>query len=168
MQRKKLRFLTEGALIAALYVILTWLSASVGLAGGAVQLRLSEMLCILPIFTPAAIPGLFFGCVIANFLTSAALYDVIFGSLATLIGALGTRLLRKHPTLSLLPPVLSNTLIVPLVIMYVYMGESSLPLFLTTAFTVGLGEILSCFALGMLLYRILKPYHNSLFSENTR
>ena len=166
MQHKKIRFLTEGAMIAALYVIFTWLSASVGLASGAVQLRLSEMLCVLPIFTSAAIPGLFFGCIIANFLTSAAIYDVIFGSLATLIGAVGTRLLRKKPALSLLPPVLSNTLIVPLVIMYVYMEESSLPLFLTTAFTVGLGEILSCFFLGMLLYRILKPYSTILFPKN--
>ncbi len=164
MQRKRLRFLTEGAMIAALYVLLTWLSSIAGLASGAVQLRLSEMLCVLPLFTPAAVPGLFVGCLISNFLTTAVIYDVIFGSIATLIGAIGTRLMRNFPPiLALLPPVISNTVIVSFVIMLAYIGECSVPIFFSTAFTVGIGEAFSCMLLGVALYRILLPYRSILF-----
>ncbi len=163
MQRKRLRFLTEGAMIAALYVLLTWISASVGLSGGAVQFRFSEILTVLPIFTPAAVPGLFFGCLIANLLPAAAVYDILFGSIATLLGAIGTRLLRRQPILALLPPILANTAVIPFVILLVYLEEWSLPLFLVTALGVGIGEILSAGVLGYALYRFLRPYAVYLF-----
>lgn len=149
-------YLTRGALIAALYVALTSVSALMGLASGAIQLRLSEALTILPVFFPEAIPGLFIGCIIANFLTGAAIWDVIFGSLATLIGALGAYLLRRLPTrliwIATLPTVLANAVIVPFVIIF----ASSTPdayefLFLT----VGAGEIISASVLGTLLYGLL-------------
>ena len=90
MRNKNVVFITQAAMIAAIYYVLTWVSASFNLASGSVQMRLSEALCILPFFTPAAIPGLTIGCLIANLTTGCVIWDVIFGSLATLIGAMGT------------------------------------------------------------------------------
>ena len=103
---RNLRFLCRGALIAALYVVLTWLCSLVGLDKGVIQMRLSEALCVLPAFTGAAVPGLFAGCLLANLLTGSALPDIIFGSLATLIGALGAYALRKNKWLVPLPTCL--------------------------------------------------------------
>ena len=152
---RRVRFLTHAAMIAAIYVALTWLSALVGLSGmGAIQLRLSEALCVLPYFTAAAIPGVSIGCLLANLLTGAALPDVIFGTLATVIGAFGTYFLRRFRFLAAVPPIVANTLIVPFVIRYAYLDVSeSLPfLFLT----VGLGEILSIGVFGTLLLLALE------------
>ena len=114
MRNKKVLFITQGAVIAAIYVVLTYIVSLLGLTNGVIQVRLSEALTILPVFTPAAIPGLVVGCVISNILTGAVIWDVIFGSLATLIGAVGTYLLRKrHRILYPLPPIIANTVIVP-------------------------------------------------------
>lgn len=146
--------LTQGAMIAALYVVLTFIANLAGLASGVIQVRLSEALTILPAFTAAAVPGLAVGCVLANLLTGCAIWDVVFGSLATLIGAVGTRLLRKKsPVLAVLPPILSNIIIVPLVLQRVYGVEDA---YWYLAMTVGAGEIISCGVLGLLLYRSLK------------
>ena len=87
MKHKRLALLTQGALIAALYTALTYLINYFGLANGAIQVRISEALTILPVFTPAAIPGLFIGCLLSNLLTGAAIWDIVFGSLASLLGA---------------------------------------------------------------------------------
>ena len=84
--------IVQGALIGALYAALTLVAAPISF--GLMQVRISEALCILPFFTPAAVPGLFVGCVVANLLGGAALYDVIFGSLATLLAAVFTRWLK--------------------------------------------------------------------------
>lgn len=154
---KRIRNLTSGAIIAALYVVLTWFSALVGLSGmGAIQLRLSEALCVLPYFTASAVPGLTVGCLLANLLTGAAMPDVIFGTLATLLGALGTRILRRWRYLAPVPPIVANTLIVPFVIRFAYVDVSeSLPfLFLT----VGIGEVLSVGVLGTVLLLALQKY----------
>ena len=149
MKKKNgVRFTVQAASIAALYVVLTFVSAALGLSSGVIQLRLSEALCVLPAFFPAAVPGLFVGCIIANFLTGSIFIDVIFGSLATLIGAIGTRLLRKHKILCLTPPILSNTLIIPFVLAFAYNFDGSIFYFMLT---VGLGELLSCGALGYFL-----------------
>ncbi len=146
--------LTQGAMIAALYVVLTFIANLAGLASGVIQVRLSEALTILPVFTAAAVPGLAVGCVLANLLTGCAIWDVVFGSLATLIGAVGTRLLcKKSPVLAVLPPILSNIIIVPLVLQRVYGVEDA---YWYLAMTVGAGEIISCGVLGLLLYRSLK------------
>ena len=146
--------LTQGAMIAALYVVLTFIANLAGLASGVIQVRLSEALTILPVCTAAAVPGLAVGCVLANLLTGCAIWDVVFGSLATLIGAVGTRLLRKKsPVLAVLPPILSNIIIVPLVLQRVYGVEDA---YWYLAMTVGAGEIISCGVLGLLLYRSLK------------
>lgn len=164
MQRKKLYFLTLSAMIAALYVVLTLLASALGLSSGAVQVRFSEALCILPCFTPAAIPGLFFGCLIANLFTGT-IWDVVLGSLATLIGAIGTYWLRKNRYLATLPPIIANALIIPFVIAFTADMPLSTPLFAGMAGTVGLGEVISCGVLGLLLYYLLDRYKSVIFRE---
>ena len=114
MRNKKVLFLTQAAVIAAIYVVLTIFISAFNLASGAIQVRISEALTILPFFTPAAIPGLAIGCLLSNLLTGAAVYDVVFGSLATLLGAVGTYLLRKHKFLCTLPPVIANSICIAL------------------------------------------------------
>ncbi len=148
MQNKKVAFIAQAAMIAALYVVLTMVFASFSFRE--IQVRVSEALTILPAFTPAAVPGLFIGCLLANLLGGAAVPDVIFGSLATLIGAFFTWKLRnKHPFLAPVPPILSNMLIIPFVLRYAYGVPMAIPLMMLT---VGFGEVLSCGVLGMLLY----------------
>ena len=120
MRNKKVLFLTQAAVIAAIYVVLTIFISAFNLASGAIQVRISEALTIFPFFTPGAIPGLAIGCLLSNLLTGAAVYDVVFGSLATLLGAVGTYLLRKHKFLCTLPPVIANMLIIPFVLRYGY------------------------------------------------
>jgi len=159
---RRTRQLTQGALIAALYVLLTWLAHQFGLDSGAIQIRLSEALTILPCFTPAAIPGLAIGCLIANILSGCALWDVLFGTLATLIGAMGTRLLRRIKWLAPLPPILANVLIVPWVLAYVYGAEGTIPFFMLT---VGAGELLCCGVMGLMLYSLLDRYRRPLTLE---
>ena len=151
--RKKIVNVSVAAIIAALYVVLTYLASAFGLASFAVQVRFSEALTILPIFTPAAIPGLFAGCILANILTGCALWDIIFGSLATLIGALGTYFLKKHKIFATLPPIIANTVIVPVVLLNVYNLEGTYWFF---ALTVCLGEIISCGVLGTVLRKSLE------------
>lgn len=160
MRDKKVLFITQAAMIAALYVVLTLLANALGLANYAIQVRFSEALTILPFFTPAAIPGLTIGCLLSNLLTGCMPLDILFGSLATLIGAVGTYLLRKHQWTAPLPPILANTVIVPFVLAYVYRFEGSIPYFMLT---VGIGEILSCGVLGMILMGVLMKYRNVLF-----
>lgn len=162
--RKRIIRLTTGAVIASLYVLFTFLSFS--FASGAVQLRLSEALCILPYFTPVAIPGLFIGCLLANLVTGSAIWDVIFGSLATLIGAVGSYLLRRHRWLVPLPPILANAIIVPLIIIYTSGAPTWTPsLYFGMVATVGLGEVLSCGVLGMLLMKALRTYQKHIFKD---
>ena len=147
------RALTQGAVIAALYVALTYAAALMGLSSGVIQIRLSEALCILPLFLPSAVPGLFVGCLLANLLTGCVVLDIVCGSLATLIGALGTYALRRHRWLALLPPILSNTVIVPWVLRYGYGMPDAIWYMMVT---VGIGEILSVGVLGTLLYLALR------------
>ena len=160
MRDKKVLFITQAAVIAALYVVLTLLANALGLANYAIQVRFSEALTILPFFTPAAIPGLTIGCLLSNLLTGCMPLDILFGSLATLLGAVGTYLLRKRQWMAPLPPILANTVIVPFVLAYVYQFEGSIPYFMLT---VGIGEILSCGVLVMILMGVLMKYRNVLF-----
>lgn len=162
---KKTLFLTQAAMIAALYVALTYLANLFGLASGAIQVRISEALTILPFFTPAAIPGLAIGCFLSNLLTGCLPLDILFGSMATLLGAVGTYLLRRHKWLAPVPPILANTLIVPFVLAYVYQLEGGIPYFMLT---VGIGEVISCGILGMFLFRILSPHKEALFQAACR
>lgn len=164
MQKQKIFFITQAAIIAALYVVITYIVNLFGLANGAVQLRLSEALTILPVFTPAAIPGIAIGCFLSNILTGCAFYDIIFGSLASLIGAVGTYLLRKIKWLAPVPPIAANTLIIPWVLLLVYQVPGTLPYHMLT---VGIGEVLSCGVCGLILLSVLNRYKNVLFPDNT-
>lgn len=160
MQSKKVLFLTQAAMIAALYVVLTFIANAFGLASGAIQVRLSEALAVLPFFTPAAIPGLYVGCLLANLLTGGCLLDILVGSLASLIGAVGAYMLRRQKWLVPLPTIIANALIVPFVLIHGYgLADAWWYLFLT----VGAGEIISCGVLGMGLLLVLRNYAVELF-----
>ena len=161
-KKQQTRLLCHAAIIASLYIAFTYVTAMLGLASGAIQLRLSEAMCILVAFTPAAIPGLTLGCLISNLVTGCLPTDILFGTLATLIGALGGRLLRRSPYLVPIPTVLANTLIVPFVLAFAYRVEEGLPfLFLS----VGIGELLSAYLLGVLVYLPLKKNRAQLFGN---
>ena len=157
---KKTAYITQAALIAALYTVLTMIAAGFDLASGAIQVRFSEALTIMPFFTPAAIPGLTLGCLLSNILTGCALPDIIFGTLATLLGALGSYALRSNRFLCAIPPIVSNALIIPFILTYAYHIPGGIPLFMLT---VGTGELISCMGLGQILLQALLPFRRRLF-----
>ena len=164
MKNKKALFITQAAVIAALYVVLVVIFNYISF--GPIQFRVAEALTILPYFTPAAIPGLFIGCILANVIGGAVIWDIIFGSIATLIGAVFTYLLRnKSKFLAPLPPVLANTIIVPWVLKYAY-GAEEMVWFM--AVTVGIGEILACYVLGMILLFALNKVRRQIFGEDNK
>ena len=161
MEENKVTFQTQAAMIAAIYVVLTYVFAPFSF--GEIQIRISEALTILPLFTPAAIPGLFIGCLIGNILGGAILPDIIFGSLATLLGAVFTWLLRGHSKfLGPVPPIAANTIIVPFVLRYGYGIVLPIPFMMLT---VGIGEVLSCGVLGMIVYFALARYKGVIFTK---
>ena len=161
MTKQNVVFMTQAAMTAAIYVVLTVVFAPFSF--GEIQVRLAEALTILPAFTPAAIPGLFVGCIIGNFLGGALLPDIIFGSIATLIGAFGTWALRnQNRFLAPLPPILANTVIVPFVLRYAYGVALPIPFMMLT---VGAGEIVSCGVLGMIVYTALSRYQGRIFKN---
>jgi len=161
--------LVTAAMIAALYVVLSFAIRLLGLDSGAIQVRVSEALTILPYFTPSAIPGLTIGCLLFNLLSGAAVLDVIFGTLATLAGAVGSRLIGKTAKkvswmkyLVAVPPILANAFIVPWILKTAY-GLADAYWYLVV--TVGIGEIISCGVLGLMLMTALMPIRNVLFKE---
>ena len=158
-QKRRTLSLCQAAMVAALYVLLTFLAQLLGLGSGVIQVRFSETLCLLPMVLPAAIPGVTIGCFLANLLTGAVWLDTLIGPVATLIGAIGTYLLRRNRWLAPLPPILSNALIIPFVLAYGYGAEEAIPLMMLT---VGIGEILSIYVLGMLLFSAAEPYLKKL------
>lgn len=163
------RSLARAAMIAALYTVLTLLAAAWGLAYGPVQFRFSEALTILPVFTASAIPGLTVGCFLSN-LFSGYSTDLVVGTLATLISAVGTRLLRRvrwHglPVLAPLPPVLVNAVFVGAEIVFLSPGGFAWTEFWTQALSVGLGELAVCYGLGLPLAALInsRPGLKKLF-----
>ncbi len=160
----KIKYLAQAGIIAALYVVFTLIANAAGLASGVIQVRISEALTVLPFFTPVAIPGLFIGCLLSNILGGCVIWDIIFGSIATLLGALGTYAIRKKlpDWCAAIPPILANTLIVPFVLSYAYEVPDSIPFLMLT---VGAGEVISCGILGILLLKLLKPHRNVIFGE---
>ncbi len=156
MRNSKIYGTALGAVISALYIIFTLIANMFGLSSGIIQIRISEALCILPCFTPYAIPALFIGCLISNIITGALFLDIIFGSIATLIGAIGTYYLRKNKYIAVLPPIISNTVIIPFVLSNVYKFEGSIPYFMVT---VCIGEVISCGILGIILYNFIKKHN---------
>ncbi|MDL2257670.1 QueT transporter family protein [Eubacteriales bacterium OttesenSCG-928-K08] len=163
----KTRQIAQSAVIAAIYVLLTWATLPIG--SGLIQCRVAEALCVLPCFTPAAIPGLFVGCLISNILSGAVLYDVLFGSLATLAAALLARLVAKKlsPKLSLwlapLPAVLINALVVGMVLAYAYGLAQEGTAAYVCILSVGAGQVVACYGLGVPLTLLLNRYGNSIF-----
>ena len=160
MKENKTRNLVYGALIAAIYIVLTMMFRPISF--GPIQFRISEVLCVLPYFTPTAIPGVFIGCLISNMLGGAMMMDVVFGSLATLIGALGSYFLRGNRYLVSLPPIVSNTLIIPWVLKFAYGSEDMIWYMMIT---VGIGEILAIGVLGQFLLTALMRYRTVIFGE---
>jgi uncharacterized membrane protein len=158
----KVRWIAEGAVIAALYVVLTMVFAPISF--GPVQIRIAEALCIMPLFTSAAIPGLFLGCIIGNLLGGGIMLDVIFGSIATLIGAWIGYLLRSNRWLVPVPAIVSNTLIVPFVLRYGYgVVDVAIPVLM---FQILLGEIAGCYVLGELLCTALQKNADRIFKAS--
>ena len=160
--RKRLIYITEASAIAALYTVITIAIGPLGSA--AIQCRIPEAMCVLAIFTPAAIPGMTLGCLISNIATGCLWQDVLFGTLATLIGVIGARLLRRIWWLTPLPTVVSNTLIVPFVLAYAYHAEDGIPFLMLT---VGIGEVISAYVLGIALYFALRKNARYIF-KNTQ
>ena len=155
--KKSTLYLTRGALIAALYVALTYVSTVFGLSSGMIQFRISEMLCVLPLFFPEAVMGLTVGCLIANLVSGCVVWDIVFGSIATFIGAICARAFVKAPErmkwLATLPTILSNALIVPFVLIYAYGVPDA---YYILMLSVGLGEVACAGIGGSLLYYSLK------------
>jgi len=158
--QKRVRFIVHSAAIAALYVVLTFLANALGLASGAIQVRISEALVAFLFFSPAAIPGLTIGCLLANIVTGCALWDVIFGTIATFIGAILGYSLKKYKYAVVVPNIISNTLIVPFVLMFVYNLSGAWWYF---ALTVGIGEIISCAIFGTVLLKALEKRGKLIF-----
>lgn len=156
------RDLARGAIIAAVYALLTIFLAPI--SSGLIQCRVAEAMCVLPYFTVAAVPGLFIGCVLANLLTGAPVYDVVFGSLATLLAAFVTYLMRKRAPkwLAPLPSVVINALVVGALLVYVYeVGVG----FWAAAGYVAVGQAVACFALGLPLMKLLERFGGKLFGD---
>ena len=157
MKRHEPLYVAQSAMIAALYVSLTIISNMLGLW----EIRFSEALCILPYFTAAAVPGLTIGCILANLLTGCAVWDIVFGSFATFAGAyVARKLSKKSWVFAPWPNIVSNTLIVPLILRYVYFDTSrTLPgLFVDMATS----EAVSAGVLGYILLHALKK-HERIF-----
>lgn len=158
---KAVLFTVQAALIAAIYVALTVPLAPISF--GPIQFRISEALVVLPYFTPAAVPGVFIGCLISNLLGSGVILDIVFGSLATLIGAACSYLLRKHKFLVCVPPIISNVLIVPWVLRIAYGAPDAIWWMMIT---VGIGEVLAVAVLGNALLLLLERYRMFIFARH--
>lgn len=160
MRNKKVQFITQGAVIAAIYVVLVLIFDTFSF--GPIQFRIAEMLTIMPYFTPAAIPGLFVGCLIANIIGGGLIWDIVFGSIATLIGVIGSYLVRKNKWLVPLPPIIANMVIVPFILKYAYGYDGLLVYFM---FTVGLSEIIVCGIIGMALLTVMAKNREHIFKD---
>lgn len=145
-----LRFWMQAAIIAGIYAVLT--IALSPISYGPMQVRISEALTVLPFFTPAAVPGLFVGCLVSNIISPYGVVDMICGSAASLIAASCSYALRKHPILVPLPPVLANGIIVGGMLYFAYGVNMSIWVCMGW---VALGQLLSCYVLG---YPLLKYF----------
>ena len=159
----KVLFMTQAAMIAAIYVVLCLVFEPISY--GAIQTRVAEALTVLPFFIPAAIPGVFIGCLIANVLGGGIVLDVAAGSLTTLAAAYLTWMLRgKSKFLACFPPIILNAIVIPWVLKYGYGEPLPLPFLMGT---VGLGEILTAGIMGTVLLCVLARYKGVIFKNNT-
>ena len=146
-------FIARGAMIASVYVVLTYFANMLGLASFAIQLRFSEMLNALCLIFPEAVFGVSLGCFLSNILTGCIAPDIVFGTLATVIGAVLVYLLRHKKYIALFMPVISNTIIIPFILKYAYSLGESVPYF---ALTIFIGEFLSVYVMGLGLIKVIK------------
>lgn len=164
---RKVLYLAQSAVIAALYTVLTYVAAALNLAYGPVQFRFSEALTVLPVFTPAAIPGLALGCLLSNLMSPLGIVDWVFGTGATLLAAILSYMLRKIcvgrvPVLSLLPPAVCNALIIGWEISCLseagafHFSYFNPAVFWPNALSVGVGELAVCLVLGLPLILLLQ------------
>ena len=161
--KKGVGFMTQAAMIAAIYVVLVFVFAPISF--GPVQIRVAEALTILPLFTPAAVPGVFIGCLIGNLLSPGMIVlDIALGSLTTLVAAIISYKLRGNKYLVPIPPIVLNMIVVPFIIKYGY--GVPMPLYLS-ALAVGAGQIVSCYGLGFILIQVLEKYNKQIFIKNT-
>lgn len=159
---KKTRFITEAAVIAAIYVVLVY--AFQPISYGPVQFRIAEALTVLPYFTPAAVPGIGIGCFLSNLLTGADILDTIFGSLASLLAAYLSYKLRWNKFLVPLPPIIVNAIVVPFILKFAYFETNySIP-YMTL--TVGSGQVLAAGVLGMVLLLALEKVRHVIFKND--
>ena len=156
MKNKKAYFITQAAVIAALYVVLTLFINAFDLASGAIQVRISEALTLLPVLFPAAIPGVSVGCMLAGILTGAPWFDWLFGSLTTLTAALLTRKYHKPIWVAAVWPTLLNAVITGAIVHFAYVDNPTLSLLPLTMLSVGAGEAIACFGLGLPLLLLLR------------
>ena len=148
MKNKNITYMTQAAMIAAIYVVITYVGAAFSF--GEVQVRISEALTILPVFTPAAVPGLFVGCLIGNILGGAILPDITW------------KLRNQNRILAPLPPIIANIIVVPFVLRYGYGVTLPIPFMMLT---VGIGEVISCGILGLILAYALDKYKHIVFQN---
>ena len=158
MKKRSVTYFVQAAMIAAIYVVLIFAFQPISFSQ--IQFRFAEALTILPFFTPAAIPGVTIGCFLGNLLGGADILDIVFGTLATLIGAFGSYAVRKHKFLVPLPPIISNAIIIPWVLRYAYFESAPIALMMTT---VGIGQVISCGILGLILLYALDRYKHIIF-----
>lgn len=181
VRNKKTSYVAQAGMIAAVYAAATLITMFLlqGLAWGPIQFRISEAVCVFAVLTPAAVPGLTIGCVIANLVSLAingtgalGLLDVVFGSLATCVGALWCWKFRSRPKVALLGPVLANALIVPAYLPILLQGlgfytipftdisldGAYIPMYLFGVVATGIGEALVVYALGLPLLKALKRF----------
>jgi len=153
MKNSNIRALIRASMIAALYVVLTLLSALAGLSSGAVQIRIAEALCVLPVFSASAIPGVTIGCLLANLLTGGTIWDLTIGVAATFLGAVLARCMRSFPTayFSSLPTIFANGLLIPFVLILAGFIPADSAAYGMAVVTVSLGEIIACGGIGTLL-----------------
>lgn len=157
MRKFNSRDLTLAAMVAALYAVMGYFGDIFGLTFGVVQFRFAEALTVLPFLFPAAVPGLFIGCLITNLLSPFGPLDIIVGSLATLLAALWT---TKMPSrwLAPLPPVICNAVLVGFTISWAQVGgftEAFPAAWLINGLSVGVGELGVCYVLGLLLLNVI-------------
>ena len=164
MYKGKAKYITQGAVIAALYVVLTLIANMFQMSNAIVQVRISEALVVLPYFTPAAIPGLFVGCLISNFLTGCPIWDILIGSSATLVAAVISYLLRKQKILVPVPPVIINAFAVAYTYCVILRFDDRS--FWASVLLVGAGELISCGVLGSALLLGLEDYKDKLFPKD--
>ena len=164
MYKGKTAFVIQTVVIAALYVILTHIANMFGMANGIIQVRISEALTVLPYFTPAAIPGLFIGCLAANYTMGNPMYDVLIGSGATLVAAVISYLLRKYKFAVPIPPIIITAFTIPFI--YNVLLRLDDHTFWASVGLVGAGEIISCGVLGMAVLLGLDDYKDKLFPKN--